>query len=128
MDGAQLVTAWRDIINSPEKSWALFENGTCVVLMELGDDLVAQATELPRENGPVYPGSSFGDFGTIELDGGRGWVATCRHNDILTHVGPDEVAPEGATDLAVELFGRSKRGQDAEELKVIHVEDHRPKA
>ena len=128
MDGAQLVTAWRDIINGPDKSWVLFENGTCVVLMEPGDDPAAQATELLRENGPVYPGSSFGDFSTIELDDGRGWVVTCHHNDILTYVGPDEVGPERANDLVVGLLGRSRRGQDAEDLKVIHVEDRRPKA
>lgn len=127
MEGAELVAAWRATINGPEKSWVLFENGTCVVLTESGDDLTARATELLLANGPVYPGSSFGDFATIELEGDRGWVVTCHHNDILTYVGPDEVAPEGANDLAVGLLGRSKRGRDAEEFKVIHVEDRRPK-
>src|SRR5262245_39550437 len=123
MDSAELVAAWRYIINSPDKSWALFENGTCVVLMDPAGDLAGQAVELLREHGPVRPGSSFGDFGTITLDDGRGWVVTCHHNDILTYVAPDEVGTDSANDLVVGLLGRSKRGQDAEDLRVVHVED-----
>ena len=127
MEGAELVEAWRATINGPNKSWVLFENGTCVILMEPEADLAAQATALLKEWGPVHAGSSFGDFGTIELEDGRGWVVTCHHNDILTFVGPDEVRP-GAAEVAVGLYGRSKRGQDAEELRVLHVEDKRARA
>jgi hypothetical protein len=128
MKGKELVDVWRSIIRGDEKSWVLFENGTCVVLMEPQGDLAAQATALLREWGPVHAGSSFGDFSTIELEGDKGWVVTCHHNDILTYVGPDEVAPEAASDLGVGLLGRSKRGQDAEEPRVIHVEDRRGRA
>jgi len=122
MEGVDLIKAWRDTINGPNKSWVLFENGTCVILMEPEADLVAQARALLREFGPVHAGSSFGDFGTITLDNGRGWVVTSHHNDILTFVGQDEVSPD-AEDLAVGLLGRSKRGHDAEQLRVLHVED-----
>jgi hypothetical protein len=125
MEGAELVEAWRATVNGPDKSWVLFENGTCVILMDPEADLAAQATALLRELGPVHAGSSFGDFTTITLDNGRGWVVACHHNDILTFVGPDEVS-SGAGDLVVGLLGRSKRGQDAEELRVLHVEDKRP--
>lgn len=125
MDADKLIETWRGIINGPDKSWVLFANGTCVVLMEPQDDLAAQATVLLREWGPIHAGSSFGDFGTITLDEGMGWVVTCHHNDILTFVGPDEFTPDNAEDLAVGLLGRSQRGQDAEELCVIHVEDRR---
>ena len=127
MKGAKLIAAWRDTISGPEKSWVLFENGTCVILMEPEADLAAQATALLKEWGPVHAGSSFGDFGTIELEDGRGWVVTCHHNDILTFVGPDEVR-HGAEEVAVGLYGRSKRGRDAEELRVLHVEDKRARA
>jgi hypothetical protein len=125
MESKALIDAWRSIINGPRKSWVLFANGTCVVLMQPEGDLAAQATALLREWGPVGAGSSFGDFGTVELDGGAGWVVTCHHNDVLTYVGPDEVGAETASDLAVGLLGRSKRGRDAEELRVLHVEDRR---
>lgn len=125
MDPAKLVAAWRDVINGPDKSWVVFENGTCVVLTDPTGDLAEQAVSTLREHGPVHPGSSFGDFGTITLDDGRGWVVTCHHNDILTYVAPDEVTADRADDLIVGLLGRSKRGQDAEELRVVHVEDRR---
>ncbi|HEY1068589.1 MAG TPA: hypothetical protein VGE52_20865 [Pirellulales bacterium] len=124
MDGAQLIEAWRAAINGPDKSWVLFENGTCVILMEPEADLAAQAVALLREYGPVHGGSSFGDFGAIALADGRGWVVTCQHNDILTFVGPDEADPD-SPDVMVGLLGRSKRGQDAEDLRVLHVEDKR---
>jgi hypothetical protein len=125
MDPAELAAAWRDVINGPDKSWVVFENGTCVVLTDPADDLAGQAVAILREHGPVHPGSSYGDFGTITLDDGRGWVVTCHHNDILTYVAPDEVDADRASDLIVGLLGRSKRGQDAEELRVVHVEDRR---
>jgi hypothetical protein len=124
VEGADLIEAWRATINGPGKSWVLFENGTCVILMEPEADLAAQATALLREYGPVHAGSSFGDFSTITLEDGRGSVVTCHHNDILTFVGPDECSPD-AEDVVVGLLGRSKRGQDAEELRVLHVEDKR---
>jgi hypothetical protein len=126
MESKALIDVWRQIINGPEKSWVLFANGTCVILMRPEGDLAAQATALLREWGPVHAGSSFGDFGTVELDNGAGWVVTCHHNDVLTYVGPDEVGPGSADDLAaVGLLGRSKRGRDAEELRALHVEDRR---
>lgn len=125
MEGSDLVEAWRAIINGPGKSWALFENGTCVILMEPEADLAAQATAILREYGPVHAGTSFGDFSTITLEDGGGWVVTCHHNDILTFVGPEEAGPDAA-DVVVGLLGRCKRGQDAEQLRVLHVEDKRP--
>jgi hypothetical protein len=127
MDDEQLIAAWRGIINGPEKSWVLFGNGTCVILMRPQGDLAEQARELLREWGPVQAGTPAGDFATIKLDAG-GWAVTGHHNDILTYVGPDEFESEEPSDLLVGLLGRSRRAQDAEELRVIHVEDRRPAA
>ena len=124
MEGTELIEAWRNTINGPDKSWVLIANGTCVILMNPEADLAAQATSLLREWGPVHAGSSFGDFSTISLDDYRGWVVTSHHDDILTFVAPDEVSPN-AEDWTIGLLGRSKRGQDAEELRVLHIEDMR---
>ena len=99
MQSKTLIDTWQGIINGPDKSWVLFENGTCVILMEPEADLAAQATALLREWGPVHAGSSFGDFSTIKLEDGRGWVVTCHHNDILTYVGPDEVGAGRRSDV-----------------------------
>lgn len=124
MEGPELIDAWRATVKDPNKSWVLFERGTCVILMNPESDLAGQATDMLREYGPVHAGSSFGDFGTITLDEGRGWVVSSHHNDILTFVGPDEVDPN-SDDLVVGLLGRCKRGQDSEDLRVVHVEDRR---
>ena len=120
----ELVQVWRSIIIGDDKSWVLFENGTCVILMEPEGDLAAQAIERLAEWGPVHPGSPAGDFSTIDLEKHDGWVVTSHHNDILTYVGLEQ-AGEDASDLSVGLYGRSMRGQDAEALTVIHVEDKR---
>lgn len=123
MEIPELIDAWHATINGPEKSCVLFANGTCVILMQPEADLATRATALLREFGPVHAGTSSSDFNTVTLENGRGWVVTCQYNDILTYVGPDE-APPNAEDWVVGIRGRSKRGQDAENLRVIHVEDH----
>jgi hypothetical protein len=117
---------WRRIIIEARKSWVLFENGTCVILMEPGDDLAVHAVALMKEWGPVHPGGPAGDFGVIELPDDLGWVVTGHHEDILTFVGPDEVPSGDVNDLVVGLLGRSKRDRDSGELRIIHVEDRRP--
>jgi hypothetical protein len=124
LEPQKLIEAWRATIRGPDKSWVVFENGTCVVLVEPESDLEAQAVSLLREWGPVHPGSPAGDFRTITLENGLGWVVTCHHNDILTFVSPDELGHD-VNDLTIGLLGRSKRGQDAEGLRVVHVEDNR---
>lgn len=127
------VDAWRRIIIGDHKSWVAFTNGTCVVMPNAAAtaDLAVEAVALLREYGPVRAGSAAGDFGTITLDPGPGWVVYGHHNDVLTYVAPDEVASgdpgAGATpnDLTIGLLGRGKRDQDGRELQVIHVEDRR---
>lgn len=120
-----LIEIWRSIIIGDQKSWVLFSNGTCVILMEPEDNLSSQALALLKEWGPVHVGSSAGDFSTIDLTGASGWVVTSHHNDILTYVGPEEIEQPEPSDLIVGLHGRSKRDQDAHELKIIHIEDKR---
>jgi hypothetical protein len=119
-----LVETWRGIIVGDQKSWVLFENGTCVILMEPEEDLALQAVEIMKEWGPVHPGSSAGDFSVIDLVDHPGWAVTCHHPDVLTYVAQDEVSGE-PSEVAIGLIGRSKRDQDAGNLRVVHVEDKR---
>lgn len=121
---ASLIETWRSIIVGDEKSWVLFENGTCVILMQPEDDLEAQAKSMLGEHGAVHAGTPSGDFAVINLTGYPGWVVTCHQNDILTYVAPDEVG-ENAQELTIGLLGRQKRDNDAHKLTVIHVEDKR---
>jgi hypothetical protein len=119
-----LIETWRRIIIGEYKSWALFSNGTCVILMQPEADMRRQAVEMMKTYGPVHAGGPAGDFSIITLDDDPGWVVTSHHPDILTYVSPDEVAGQ-SNDLVIGLLGRSKRDLDASELMVIHVEDNR---
>jgi len=116
-----LIRTWRSIIVGEGKSWVLFENGTCVIFTNATDDVEKQAKDLLAEWGPVQAGTPAGDFNVVALAEHPGWVVTCHHPDILTYVDPEEVGPQAA-DIMVGLIGRSKRDQDAHELKVVHVE------
>ena len=118
-----LVATWRRIIIGSGKSWVLFANGTCVILMEPAEDLAAQAVDLLRQYGPVQVGTPSADFTVITLTDAPGWVVTGHHNDVLTYVGPDEVSEPH--DIAVGITGRGKRDLDGRELVVLHVEDQR---
>ncbi|MFB7337736.1 hypothetical protein FNH09_36340 [Streptomyces adustus] len=118
-----LKDIWQRLLTDPGKSWVLFEHGTCVVLTAPEGDLADQATGILREFGPVHAGSPAGDFGVIDLKDAEGWVVTGQHNDVLTYVGPDE--PHERSDIAIGVFGRSKRHRDGTELNVVHVEDKR---
>jgi hypothetical protein len=119
-----LIETWRQIILGDEKSWVLFENGTCVILMAPEADLRQQATELLKEWGVVQSGTPAGDFSVIALSEHPGWVVTGSHPDILNYVSPEEVEPDAA-EFMIGLLGRAMRDQDAEELNIIHVEDKR---
>ncbi|MFF7281370.1 hypothetical protein [Streptomyces griseorubiginosus] len=126
VDTEMLIDVWQRLLADPHKSWVLFEHGTCVVLPAPEGDLAEQATDLLKQFGPAHAGSSAGDFGVIDLEDAEGWVVTGHHNDVLTYVGPDE--PQDASQIAVGLFGRSKRHRDGTELHVVHVEDNRGSA
>ena len=124
METTALIEKWRSIIIGDHKSWVLFANGTCVILTQPEENLANQAAELLRKYGPVAAGSPAGDFGTVTLRPGPGWVVYGHHNDILTYVDPSEVAPD-ANNLTVGLYGRSKRDKDGREPIALHVEDKR---
>ncbi|KAL2869761.1 uncharacterized protein BJX67DRAFT_346931 [Aspergillus lucknowensis] len=121
------IPAWREILSDDTKSWVLFEHGTCVIFVEPDKiDLAAQAREILSKWGPVYPGSSAGDFNIIELEGPPGgWVVTGHHPDVLNYVSPGDVEKPDTPDFVVGMMGRSNRDEDGKELKVVHVEDNR---
>jgi hypothetical protein len=122
------VATWRKLSADDNKSWVLFENGTCVMLPDAkrGDDLAESARALMREWGPVVAGTPAGDFNVLYLSGHPGWVVTCHHADILNYLSPDDMVQDGTPEMMIGLIGRSRRDQDAQELNVVHVEDRRP--
>lgn len=126
VDTEELVAVWQRILAPSGTSWALFENGTCVVLREPAGELADQAVTVLREFGPVHVGSPAGDFNVLTLKDGTGWLVTGHHPDVVTYVALDE--PADRSDLAVGIHGRTKRHQDGTALRVVHVEDRRPGA
>jgi hypothetical protein len=121
-----LVATWRLLTQARPWSWVVFEHGTWVGFADPAPDadLAAEAVELLREYGPMCPGTTAGDFGTITLDSGLGFLVSGHHDAVLTFVGPDELSVTDA--LSVGLHGRAMRDLDGRELRVIHVEDNRP--
>ena len=117
---------WHALITDKQKSWVVFEHGTCVVLVEPEADLEKQAKDLLAAYGPVHAGSSFGDFTVMELEAFPGWLVLGHHPDILNYVPPDEFEDDAApNDLMVGLIGRQFRDEDAKTLNVVHINDPR---
>ena len=123
------AAVWRDIIREPQKVWVLFEHGTCVILMAPEDDIRKQAQELIAQYGPVYPGSSAGDFNVVYLEGYPGWAVLGHHPDILNYVAPEEVdetdVAKSPLDLYVGMLGRNQRDQDGRSPNIVYVHDPR---
>src|SRR5512138_3506456 len=96
-----LVEIWRKLSADDNKSWVLFENGTCVMLPDAkpGDDLAEKAKAIMREWGPVVVGTDAADFNVLPLSDYPGWVVTCHHPDILNYISPDEMVSEDTPDF-----------------------------
>ena len=118
----RLIELWRKIIK-PDRSWVLFEHGTCVVCTDPERDPKEYAIEILKEWGPVYAGTSAGDFNPGTYSDPPGILVTYHHPDILTFIPQDEIEdPDSPYNLAAGLVARQKRGEDAEQLNVVHVE------
>ena len=115
---------WYTFIKDKQKSWLLFENGTCVVLVDPAEDLEKQAKDLLAEYGPVHPGSPAADFSVIDLKDFPGWIVTGHHPHILNYVSPDEIKSNASPiDFVAGITGRQHRDADARGLKVVYVND-----
>jgi hypothetical protein len=118
-----LVERWRAITRDAGRSWALFANGTCVLFEQGEGEPAARATALLKEWGPVQVATPSADFAVVDLPDALGWLVTCHHPDILTYVGPEELAGRGPDHLLIGLLGRSKRDRDAHELEIIGLQE-----
>jgi len=116
-----VVDTLRVVIAAPGKTMVLFRHGTVVVLSEASDDPIATASAIMRR-ARVMPGGSAGDFGTLQLQDGRGWMVTCDWENVFTFLSPDELENAGKSPLIIGFIGRSKRHLDATEAHAVHVE------
>ncbi len=111
---------WHTLIEDPQKSWVVFENGTCVILMKPSNDLAQQAKNLLSEFGGA---TASNEFSVLELDVVSGWVIGWQHPDILNFVAPDELFEGLPKDMQAGLIGRQHRIEDAQQLKTVYIYD-----
>lgn len=120
MNRPDAIEILRHVVNAGA-SWVLFENGTAVFLASREGDLQSAAIAVLREYGQVEIGAPAGDFNVIPLGEEIGWGVTFEHPDLLTLVLPSEINAQ-PSDLMIGLLGRNKRGDDAAQLKIVHVQ------
>jgi hypothetical protein len=119
-----LVDIWRQLITDDTKPWALFQNGTVVVLEDPAENIAQAAVSIMKGWGQVSPGTPSGDFTVFALNAVPGWVVTSHFVtgfDLLTYVSPKELADDNPPADAVGLLGREKRERDAAELVIVHI-------
>jgi len=132
----ELMAIWTDILEGSEHPWALFQFGTCVILQNPGphEDLKQQAIDMMGKWAIPIPGNPSFKYSISFLtnQGIPGCIISCHHPDIMTYVAPAEAPVCGSglyegIRMQVGDFGRKKRQWDCETLKIIHLEDKRPK-
>lgn len=108
-----------------QQSWVLFTHGTVVIVPNALDESLVkeEAITILKEYGPVFAGSSHGDFTVSDLQKQPGWLVSSHHSGIFTFVGHDAVEV-GATDFIIGMFGRNNRDLDSRELNIVSVHVH----
>jgi hypothetical protein len=119
-----LIHIYKKIIIDPSKSWVLFKNGTCVMLLTPEEDVQSQAIKILKEHGSVVAGTPSGDFEVTKIPEINGWVITGDHPGVMMYISQEEAGSK-KNDFEIGMLGRRKRELDAKELEVVHVEDKR---
>ena len=120
------INLWRTIIRGDQKSWVLFEHGTCLILMQPEANLAAQAQQIMSTWGTVIAGSAAADFNVLSLpDSPGGWIVAGHHPDMLNYVSPEDFTDPNSSHLKIGLLGRENRDRDAYALKIVYIEDKR---
>lgn len=110
-------------INPKYQDWVLFENGTYIIFDNADTiaDIKEESIKLMKEYGPVYSGSSAGDFSVTHLNKTDGWIVSGHCYGMYTYVNPEELETKSPDDVKIGLFGRTKREKDGKELQIVHV-------
>jgi len=127
-DDKALVAIWRQLITDETKSWALFQNGTVVVIDDPPEDISAGAVSLIDRWGQKSSETPTGKFTVFALGAVPGWVVTSHFIsgfDILTYVSPKEITDAHPSADVVGQIGCEKRERDATAQVIVHIEDKR---
>ena len=123
MHEKSLLDHVRLAINSKFQDWVLFENGTYIIFdnVDTISNVEKEAIKLMKEFGPVHSGGPAGDFSVTHLNQTEGWVVSGHGYGMYTYVNPTELESKSPSDVNIGLYGRSKRNQDGQNPKIIHV-------
>ncbi len=105
------------------QDWVLFKNGTYLIFdnADTIPDIGEQAIKEMKEFGPVYVGSSAGDFNVIGLKQTEGWIVSGHGYGMYTYVNPSELENKNPSDIEIGLYGRSKRDKDGRSPEIIYI-------
>ncbi|MDO8486862.1 MAG: hypothetical protein Q7S45_01005 [Candidatus Curtissbacteria bacterium] len=113
----ELIAIYKKVIEPKLQNWAVFENGTCVIIYNSPRDLKEEATEVLEKYGQIIPGTSSADFTVLKVD--SGWIVAGDQAGILNYVSENEGS--GKEDPEIGLIGRNKKEQDRKESKIIYI-------
>lgn len=113
----ELIAVYKKVIEPKLKNWAVFENGTCVIIYNHKNGLKAEATEVLKKYGQIIPGTPSADFTILKID--SGWIVAGDQAGILNYVSEEE--GRGKEDPEIGLIGRNKKEQDTKELGIIYL-------
>jgi len=124
------IDTWKELLRgfAGMTGFAVFSHGSVVILKgahHSEDAARAEALEVMKRYGPVFPGSEAGDFNTTPTKGDA-WMVSGYHENLMTLVlskDKDEVEITNPdSNMEVGIKGRGKRDQDSQDLKIVHVE------
>ena len=123
MTEKSLLEHVRLAINPIFQDWVLFENGTYIIFDNIDtiSNIENEAIRQMKEFGPVNTGGTAGDFSVTHLNQTDGWVVSGHGYGMYTYVNPTEIESKSPTDVEIGIHGRSKRNQDGQNPKIIHV-------
>lgn len=123
METKSLLDNVRLAINPKFKDWVLFENGTYIIFDDITqiENIENEAIRLMKEFGPAHAGGPSGDFNVITLNETKGWIVSGHGYGMYTYVNPSELETNSPDNITIGLYGRSKRNNDGENPKIIHI-------
>jgi hypothetical protein len=110
-----------DVFVGSAAAFVLFRHGTLVVFDSLPEGVAQRALDIIAAEGPVIPGTPFGDFGTYELRPGQGILVTGHYPRMFTYVSPKQLPDPPPPMMAIGIYGRTMRHLDSEETEIVHV-------
>ncbi|MGK0365848.1 MAG: hypothetical protein ACI85O_002916 [Saprospiraceae bacterium] len=118
----QMIENVQLAVYSEMRNWILFENGTYVVVEEeITEERIRMIGIAQMEKIREINEDANSDYSVSDLPKVDGWSVNQYADGMYTYLHPSEFDVEKPTYLQITELGRSKRRNDAEDLRVICV-------